>query len=569
MSSREVSPLAFPSDAELVMPGSKSEANRLLAAAALSPFAHELTGVPDALDVRYMVTGLCAMGYEVRELGGHRVVVAAERDEAHTSAEIFCGNAGTAARFLCAIAAVTPGDWTLTGDDYLARRPFRPLLDALGALGLHVDSADGATPLRVRGGRPTVDRVAVDASVSSQFATALMLIAPALERGLDVTFAGDVASRRYLDLTCTALRRAGARATLGPAGARVEPGYAPPHGPLVVTGDWSAMGVWTCLNHLTGSRIHGDQLEADSDQADEALAHVLAALEGAGPREVDVAPLPDQFLNLAAVAALRDGETHIVGAANVRTKECDRVAVMARELKKCGADVDEHPDGLTVRGGAPLRGAVVDPEGDHRVAFAFGLLGSLVPGVHVAQPECVQKSYPAFWEDLAWVHAKHRPVALIGMRGAGKTTLGRALAAELGSWFVDTDERFEARHGPIAAFVRARGWPAFRDAERAVLGECLQAGVVVATGGGCVEDEGARRLLAERAFVVSLDAPADVLAARVAGSDRPSLTGAPLTDEVPEVLARRRGSYRSLADRCVDATLPLQAQLQGALASRP
>ena len=210
MSSREVSPLAFPSDAELVMPGSKSEANRLLAAAALSPFAHELTGLPDALDVHYMVAGLCAMGYGVRALGSDGVVVAAERDEAHTSAEIFCGNAGTAARFLCAIAAVTPGDWTLTGDDYLARRPFRPLLDALGALGLHVDSADGATPLRVRGGRPTVDRVAVDASVSSQFATALMLIAPALERGLDVTFAGDVASRRYLDLTCTALRRAGA-----------------------------------------------------------------------------------------------------------------------------------------------------------------------------------------------------------------------------------------------------------------------------------------------------------------------------------------------------------------------
>jgi shikimate kinase len=239
---------------------------------------------------------------------------------------------------------------------------------------------------------------------------------------------------------------------------------------------------------------------------------------------------------------------------------------MARELERCGADLDEHRDGLTVRGGAPLRGAVVDPEGDHRVAFAFGLLGSLVPGIHVAQPECVQKSYPAFWEDLAWVHAKHRPVALVGMRGAGKTTLGRALAEELGSWFVDADERFEARHGSIAAFVRARGWSAFRDAERAVLSECLQAGVVIATGGGCVEDEGSRRLLAERTFVVWLDAPADVLAARVASSDRPSLTGASLADEVPDVLARRRGAYRSLADRRVDATLPLGEQLQRASA---
>lgn len=566
MSSREVSVLSFPSEAELVMPGSKSEANRLLALAALSPYAHEVTGLPDALDVRYMARGLQAMGYGVVEVDRRRVTVAATRDESVERAEIFCGNAGTAARFLCAVAAVTPGDWTLVGDAYLAKRPVQPLVDALCAMGLDVVSDSGAPPLRVRGGAPDTDRVTVDASVSSQFATALMLVAPTLERGLTLTFSGDVASRRYLELTCRALRHAGAQARLTVDDARVAPGFARPDRPLAVTGDWSAMGVWTCLNHLTGSRIHGDQLVADSDQADEALEHVLTALDGAGDREVDVASLPDQFLNLAAVAALRAGVTRLVGAANVRTKECDRVAVMARELRRCGADLEEHADGLTVRGGAPLRGAVIDPEGDHRVAFAFGLLGSFVPGVRIEEPACVRKSYPGFWKDLAKVHTQHRAVAVVGMRGAGKTTLGGALAARFGSRFVDADARFEAQHGPISAFVEAHGWPSFRAAERAVLAACLAPGAVVATGGGCVEDPGARRLLVERAFVVSLHAPADVLSARIAGSARPSLTGAPITAEVEAVLGRRRALYEAVSDRRVDATLPLAVQLSLAAA---
>ena len=566
MSDREVSALAFPSEAVLAMPGSKSEANRLLAAAALSPFAHELIGLPDALDVRHMERGLRAMGYGVVDVDGSRVRVSAGRDESVRAAEIFCGNAGTAARFLCAIAAITPGDWTLAGDAYLAKRPVQPLVDALCAMGFDVSSSDGAFPVRVRGGRPAADCVSVDASVSSQFASALMLIAPALDRGLTLAFDGEVASRRYLDLTCRALRQAGATVEVSRTRARVEPGFASPTGPLPVTGDWSAMGVWTCLNHLTGSRIRGEGLVAGSDQADEALAHVLTCLDGPGERSVDVEPLPDQFLNLAIVAALRDGTTHFTGATNVRAKECDRVAVVARELRRCGAELDERADGVTVRGGASLHGAAVDPEGDHRVAIAFALLGSVVTGVRVRGADCVRKSYPGFWEDLASVHAKHRAIALVGMRGAGKTTLGRALAQRIDSRFLDADQQFETRHGPIPKFVEARGWSAFRTAERAVVTDCLARGVVVATGGGCVEDPAVRRLLTERAFVVSLEAPVEVLAARVADGSRPSLTGAPVTEEVAEVLERRRPLYEAIADRRVDATLPLSTQLTQASA---
>lgn len=567
MTPRPTPTLPLPSDAALVMPGSKSEANRLLACAALSPFAHELRGLPDALDVQHMVRGLRTLGYAIDEVPGAAgvVQVGATRDANAASGELFCGNAGTAIRFLTAVAAVTPGEWTLTGDPQLAQRPLQPIVDALASMGTDARAHADGLPLRVPGGAIDADEVTVDVSVSSQFASALMLIAPALPQGLTVHFSAEVASRRYLDLTCRALRRAGARASLRSDHVRVEAGFAAAQGPLEVTGDWSAMGVWTCLNHLTGSRIHGDRLVTDSDQADEALARVLQSLDGSGERVVDVEPLPDQFLNLAVVAALREGVTHVRGAANVRTKECDRVAVMARELRRCGVDLDEHEDGLTVRGGRGLSGAVIDPAGDHRVAIAMALLGCFVEGVAIEDPDCVRKSYPTFWEDLDVIRAEHRAVALVGMRGAGKSTLGRALAEHLGSRFVDADSVFEARNGPIAAFVERHGWPAFRHEEAVVLAEALSPGRVIATGGGVVETGSSLELLRANSVVVHVDAPVEQLRARIAGSGRPSLTGAPVTEELDAVLERRHPLYRQIAHRTVDATLSPTDQLQAAL----
>ncbi len=571
MSDAAVRPLAVPSEAVLVMPGSKSEANRLLAATARAPHAHLLRGLPDALDVRHMVAGLESMGYAVEPDGdaGTNVRVGAARDTSVTEAELFCGNAGTAARFLTALAAVTPGEWTLTGDRHLARRPMGPLLDALRALGARVEATNGRVPIRVSGGPLTTSAVTVDASTSSQFASALLLVGPSLPDGITVRFAGEVASRRYLELTCRALRQLGAKVLLSHDHARVEPGFEPPSTPLHVTGDWSAMGVWSCLNSLSGSNVRGDHLLEGSDQADEALTEVLRRLDGEGPREVDVAKMPDQFLNLAAVAALRAGETRLVGAANVRIKECDRVHVMARELQRCGVDLEEHEDGLTIRGGRPLRGARIDPEGDHRVAMAFALLGCFVPGVSVADADCVAKSYPAFWEDLEAVHRRHRAVAVVGMRGAGKSTFGRALAAALGSAFVDTDEVFEQRHGEIDAFVQEHGWGAFRDAELGIVTDALDEGTVVATGGGAIESDPLLPRLRAHAHVVYLEASAELLRDRLRGSARPSVTGAAVEDEVEELLRRRAARYRGAADVTIDAELPTATQVAQVTAPRP
>ncbi|MEZ6038606.1 MAG: 3-phosphoshikimate 1-carboxyvinyltransferase [Planctomycetota bacterium] len=564
---RAVEPLAFPSDATLSMPGSKSDANRLLVAAALSGREVTVTGASPSDDVRHLVAGLTTMGYAARWLdeATGEVAVGPRRSDAPTTGTLFCGNAGTALRFLLSAAAITPGEWTLDGDEHMRRRPIQPLVDAWRALGIDAEASNGCPPVRVRGGAPHGDAVQVDARVSSQFVSSLLLVAARLPRGLRIDFGGELASRGYASWTAALLRRFGIEAAVAADHASVRPGYGDVPARIAVGGDWSSMGVWTCLDLLTGSRVHDPALHRDSGQPDEALGALLEQLQSADERTLDVEPLPDQFLNLAVTAALVPGTTHLIGAANTRRKECDRVAVVARELRRCGVDLDEHQDGLTVRGGCAWRPTVIDPEGDHRVAMAFALAGLCAPGIAIGDPECVRKSYPSFWDDLERVRAQHRPVVLIGMRAAGKTTLGRAIAQRLGSTFYDTDERFVSRHGEIGAFVAANGWPAFRAEEQQLVASALQPGTIVATGGGAIEASDTQAMLRERAFVVFVDAPLELLRARLAGSDRPSLTGAAVTDELDAVLARRLPIYRALADRTVDAARPLDEQLSLAL----
>jgi 3-phosphoshikimate 1-carboxyvinyltransferase len=560
-----IAPLRWPVDAELTLPGSKSEANRLLVAAASTGREVVVKGATPCDDVCHLVAGLATMGFRAQFVDFDRGVVqiGPRRENPPTTATLPCGNAGTALRFLVSVAAVTPGDWTITGDPRMLRRPIGPLVAAWRQLGVEITDTNGCPPVHVRGAHCRGSAVTLDPTISSQFVSSLLLVGAGLPHGLDITFTGPLASADYARLTIDTLRRFGVRASLRGDGARVEPGHGTIPDELQVAGDWSAMGVWTCLQHLTGSRIRAANLHAGSGQADEGLAAVLQTLTDRAEHTIDVSTTPDQFLNLAIVAALRAGPTLLTGAANLRHKECDRIAVMARELGKCGARVEELPDGLRVFGSAPLHGAVIDPEHDHRVAMAFALLGQLVPGITVLEPECVKKSYPTFWADLDAVGRSHRAIAIIGMRGAGKSTFAKALAERTDSMWIDTDDRFVAAHGPIGPFVAQHGWAAFRTVEAKLVADALVPGAIVSLGGGAIEDPATRAMLRERAVAVWLTADAALLRTRLAADPgRPSLTGAPVLDEIDAVLVRRTPLYRDCAQFRLDAKQPTAIQVE-------
>ena len=568
---RRVPPLAWPADAELTMPGSKSDANRLLVLAALCGERVRVRGCTASDDVRRLVAGLQALGFEATHDEAAGVVDVGPRPaDAPDRAEIHCGNAGTALRFLVSVAAITPGEWTLTGDLAMQRRPIGALAAAWRQLGVDVRDAGGCPPVVVRGGNPREAVVTLDGSASSQFLSSLLLVGGALAFPLQVRIAGELASAEYAQLTLRALQRFGVQATsLGDRLFATVPGFGPARDDVAAAGDWSSFGAWACVNRLTGSRIRPANLALGSAQADEGMPALLRAMPDRGDWSIDAAAMPDQFPNLAATAALRSGTTTFFGGANLRVKECDRIAVMARELRRLGADVDERPDGLVVRGGRPLHGGVVDPEHDHRIAMAAALLGLFVPGVAVAAPGCVAKSCPGFWADLDRVVAARRCVAVVGMRGAGKSTFARAFAERSGVEAFDGDVAFAAAHGPIAAFVQAHGWPAFRAEEAQLADALLQPGRVVALGGGAIETEAVRQLLRARAFVLWLDAPVDVLRARLAAdaAARPSVTGAPVLDELDQLAARREPLHRAAAQVRLDATQPVDALVAAALAA--
>lgn len=572
---RVIAPLLWASDVTLAMPGSKSEANRLLIAAALCGRSVTVSGVTAADDVRCLVYGLAALGFEAAFVDESRsagapiglVRIGPRRAAAPTSGTLFCGNAGTALRFLCSLAAITPGEWTLTGDAAMLRRPIGPLVDAWRQLGVAIRDTNGRPPVHIRCTEvPRGGKLRLDAAASSQFASSLLLVGAHLGNGLDITFDGPVASQPYLQLTRQVLQQVGVSLQLGADRASVQgpPRDAP--ATLAVTGDWSSAGVWTCLEHLTGSRIRKDNLRAASGQPDERLVDMLRAIPASGDHTIDVRLVPDQFPNLAVVAAHRRGTTRFVGGANLRIKECDRIAVMARELDKLGVRTEELADGLVVHGGREPREAVIDPANDHRIAMAFALAGLLAPGVTVTDPDCVTKSYPTLWRDVELVQRSPRCVAVVGMRGAGKSTFAAALGARTGLPHVDTDQVFETRFQPINAFVAKYGWHNFRDMEAAIVDEALQPGHVVATGGGAIEHPETQASLA-RAIVVWLDADVSTLRAQIANDprERPSVTGAPVDQEIDLLLARRQPLFERFATFRIDATGTTEQQVDAAL----
>lgn len=542
--------MRWPFDVTLRLPGSKSVAQRALAVAALSSgetIVHRVTACDDVLR---MIAGLHALGFdiehdEVAETVRCRGGLPTEPGEA----TLHCGNGGTALRFLMSIATLVRGRWTLDGDEAMRRRPMGDLVSAWRSLGVEMTATGGSPPIVVEGGRRAGGEVSLDASVSSQFLSSLLLVAPHLEGGLSIDVSRRLASPGYVALTAEVMGQFGHVVAREGDVFSVKEGSGTPPSDYEVEADWSAAGVWSVMAEMTGGEWRDPALRADSLQSDRLLDQSIQSLRGEGERVIDVTETPDQLMNLAILAARRVGITRFVGAENLRGKECDRLAVTARELERIGVDVQEEPDGLVVKGPSrPVAGSI-DPEGDHRMVMAFAALGTLTDGLSIEESECVAKSYPGFVHDLERATRSPRCLALVGLRGAGKSTLGRALAEAFELEFVDTDARFVEQFEDIDAFVEREGWGAFRAAEERICVESFRAATVVALGGGAIESAAVRAALTS-VTVIWVDESLDVLRERLSRTDeaRPSVTGVPVAEEIAALDLRRRPHHAALAD---------------------
>jgi 3-phosphoshikimate 1-carboxyvinyltransferase len=424
-----------PVSLRLAAPASKSVTNRALLCAALAEGTSRLHGAAAGDDALAMAVALAQLGAGI-DLGGPGpavwTVTGTGGRPASPARPLDARLSGTTMRFLAAAATLTPAGATVTGAAPLLRRPVGPLVAALAALGAGIaDAGDGFPPVTASGGGLAGGAATVDATASSQFASAVLLVAPYARQPVELT-AERLGAAAYVDLTAAVMRRFGAEvdpshpagpgAGAGHGGAaawRVEAGRPYRATDLEVEYDASAAAHLFALAAATGGTVTVTNADPTTLQPDAALPALLEAMgagvtrdgarltvrgpEALGPVDADLAAMPDQVTTVAALAALAAGRSRIRGVAVARGHETDRLAALAAELGKLGVAVTELPDGLVVAGPGPdrLRPARLATWGDHRMAMALAAAAARVPGVVIEDPACVAKTYPGFWADLA------------------------------------------------------------------------------------------------------------------------------------------------------------------------
>jgi 3-phosphoshikimate 1-carboxyvinyltransferase len=412
-------PLASgPVTATVRLPGSKSMTARALVLSALADGPSRIVRPLRARDTTMMAAGLGGLGVRVDTSSDEAWPV--EPGPLRGPADIFVGQAGTVMRFGPPLAALAEGTVTFDGDPQARRRPLRPVIDALRALGVAIDSSPtGGLPLTVRGtGLVEGGEAVIDASGSSQFVSALLLSAPRFTKGLVLRHEGPpVPSAPHLRMTTHMLRAAGAVVDDGvPDQWRVEPG--PLHGrDWVIEPDLSGAAPFFAAAMVTGGAITLGGWPAQSWQPVERLAELLTAMgaavdlddgitvRGTGALhgvDADLSEVGELTPVLAALAALADGPSRLRGVAHIRSHETDRVAALAHQLAAAGATVTEHPDGLDITPG-PLRPVTFKTYDDHRMAHAAAVIGLAVEGTTLDDVACTAKTLPEFpelWADL-------------------------------------------------------------------------------------------------------------------------------------------------------------------------
>lgn len=423
---------------EVSAPSSKSEAHRLLICAALAPGTTDIDCTTTSEDIDATVGCLEALGARItRTQRGFRVVPVPGTSatdnvpEPVRGALLDCGESGSTLRFLLPVVAALGCDARLTGHGRLPQRPLSPLYEELVAHGAEL-SPQGQMPLNV-GGRLRPGRFSLPGNVSSQYVSGLLLAAPLMGSPVEVLVSEPVESLPYIDITVAALRRFGVSVSEdhveGPhGGARSYVVGGGAHlstpGTVSVGGDWSGAAFWLAAGALSEDGVAVRGLDVTSTQGDRQVLAALALLGARvlrGPdgaactcdnlvgREIDVSSCPDLVPPLAAVAALAQGTTRITGAARLRLKESDRLETVSAAINALGGQASIVNDNLVIDGVVRLAGGTVDAAGDHRIAMMAAVLAARSDApVTILGAECVAKSYPGFFEDLARLGGTYR-----------------------------------------------------------------------------------------------------------------------------------------------------------------
>lgn len=551
-----------PKHTEITPPGSKSISNRALVLAALGSGTCKITNLLHSDDTEVMLNAVQNLGGATVSWEDHGEVLLIKGNGGKLVAPkepLYLGNAGTASRFLTTVATLVKpsadnSHVVLTGNARMKQRPIGPLVEALRANGSEIEfeEAQGSLPVRVTAGQNLKGgRINLAATISSQYVSSILMCAPYADEPVTLSLVGGKPiSQLYIDMTIAMMATFGVKVEKSkteeytyhiPKGSYVNPAE------YVIESDASSATYPLAYAAISGTsctipNIGSASLQGDARFAVDVLKPMGCKVEQ-GPHSttvqgppigslaaipnVDMEPMTDAFLTASVLAAVANGTTRIYGIANQRVKECNRIDAMMQELAKFGITSREHDDGLEIDGKPIAELSVPGPVGiktydDHRVAMSMSLISSVIEApVLIQERRCVEKTWPGWWDILSREfkvdlqgHSENetetkqirtlnedKTIVITGMRGAGKTTMGKWIAHCLGLKFIDMDEHLEeVQKMTIPEIIKKDGWEGFRAMEYQLLKDFLSnnpRGYVCACGGGIVETPEARVLLKE------------------------------------------------------------------------
>ncbi|MCB4358902.1 bifunctional 3-phosphoshikimate 1-carboxyvinyltransferase/cytidylate kinase [Quatrionicoccus australiensis] len=441
------------------LPGSKSISNRVLLLAALAEGTTEVRDLLASDDTERMLDALQTLGVGVASLGGESwTITGCGGHFPVRQAELFLGNAGTAFRPLTAALALAGGDYVLKGVARMHERPIGDLVDGLRQLGADISylGNEGFPPLQLK---PAAIQpggvVKVRGDVSSQFLTGLLMALPLTGETVAVDVVGELISKPYIEITLAIMARFGVvverdgwqRFTVKAGSRYVSPGT------IYVEGDASSASYFLALGAIGGGPVRVEGVGSESIQGDVKFAEALAQMgavittgpnwmEARAPQgglvavDLDCNHIPDAAMTLATAALFARGATTLRNIASWRVKETDRIAAMATELRKLGADVEEGADYIRVTP-ASLQPAAIDTYDDHRMAMCFSLAAFGTP-LRINDPKCVGKTFPDYFACFAGVSKAAPVIAIDGPSASGKGTVAARVAAALGYDYLDS-----------------------------------------------------------------------------------------------------------------------------------
>ncbi len=406
-----VKPVQMPLRGTVDVPGSKSITNRAVLLAGLANGRSVISGILRSDDTRHMANALRAMGVVVNDLDATTVEVLGTGKLQVPQTPLFLGNAGTATRFLCAAAALVNGDVIIDGDEHMRRRPIEPLLKGLAQLGIRSTCATGCPPVTIHGnGRIDKEHVAIDAGVSSQFVSALLMLAACADRPIrvEIAGAGEVAARGYIELTLHTMAAFGARADSIDRRTWLIQASGYQAADYSVEADASAATyVWAAEQMTRGELILRNAIRTEL-QPDTQSLHLIRQFPHM-PGLIDGSQMQDSVPTLAVMAAFNNQAVRFTGIANLRVKECDRIRALSLGLNQLAPGIAlEDGDELVIQGVIMQRSqrasftqpVVIDTFNDHRIAMSFALAGLMMDGVIIDNPACVSKTFPGYWRML-------------------------------------------------------------------------------------------------------------------------------------------------------------------------